>query len=49
MSLSTLDRFAEHLSEHGDVARASDETGIGRLYGRVLLQRIVKRLGTQAR
>lgn len=47
--VSLIDRFAEHLSEHGDVPRAARETGIKTPYGNALLQRIRKRLGPQAR
>lgn len=43
----TLDRFAEALSEHGDVARAAATVGKNAAYGRVLLQRIIKALGTE--
>lgn len=43
--LSRIDAFAEALSHHGEVHRAARETGISPSYGRVLLQRIIKRLG----
>lgn len=47
-NLSTLDEFAERLSQHGDVALAAREIGKTPTYGRTLLQRLVKRLGEQA-
>jgi DNA-binding MarR family transcriptional regulator len=46
--ISTLDRFAEHLSEHGDASRAATQLGFHEAYGRVLLQKLVKGLGWQA-
>lgn len=44
---SPMDRFAENLSHHGDVARAATESGCSVPYGRVLLQRIIARLGKE--
>lgn len=44
----TLDRFADRLAEHGDAAKAARQIGKSDAYGRVLLQRIRKRLGAQA-
>lgn len=43
------DALAEHISQHGDLARASDETGISRSYGRLLFSEIKRGLGWQAR
>jgi hypothetical protein len=45
----TLDRFAEALSEHGDLSRAAAAVGKSAAYGRVLFARIRKQLGEQAR
>jgi hypothetical protein len=46
-SQKLIDQFAERLAEHGEVARASQEVGVRAAYGRVLLQRIIKRLGVE--
>lgn len=43
-----MDAFAEALSLHGDIPRASREVGARPEYGRVLFQRMCKRLGWQA-
>ncbi len=40
-----IDQFAEALSESGDVDTAARQVGIVPAYGRVLLQRIINRLG----
>jgi hypothetical protein len=45
----TLDRFADALAEHGDVSRAAAQAGKSAIYGRILLQKLRKRLGWQAR
>lgn len=42
------DDLAERVSEHGDIARASDEIGVSRSYGRVLWQEIKRGLRWQA-
>jgi hypothetical protein len=47
--MQQIDRFAERLAEHGDVSRAATEINASQAYGRVLLQRVIKRLGKQAR
>ena len=44
----TLNRFAEHLSEHGDTSRAAAQIGKAPAYGRVLLQKLRAELGWQA-
>lgn len=41
--------LAERVSEHGDVARAADEIGVSRSYGRLLWSEVKKGLGWQAR
>lgn len=45
----TLQQFADHLAEHGDVARAAEEIGRHEAYGRNLLARLKRELGWQAR
>lgn len=47
--VTLIDDFAECLSEHGNVSRAADQCGVSASFGRVLLHRIKKRLGPQAR
>lgn len=47
--MTPIDRFAEALSNDGDLGRAADQAGVSRPYGRVLFARIKKRLGEQAR
>lgn len=42
-----IDQFAEALSRSGDVAAASKEVAVKPAYGRVLLQRIIARLGKE--
>jgi hypothetical protein len=42
------DDLADRVSEHGDIARAADEIGVSRSYGRVLWQEIRRGLGWQA-
>jgi hypothetical protein len=44
----TIDRFAERLSEHGDINRAAGEVGISNSYGAMLFRSIVERLGAHA-
>jgi hypothetical protein len=46
-SAKLIDQFAERLAEHGEVARAAKECSVRPAYGRVLLQRIIKRLGVE--
>ena len=46
---NNLDLFAAHLSEHGDTERAARAMGFSASYGRVLLQRLREKLGSQAR
>lgn len=46
-SLSVIDAFAEDLSRHGDVTRAAASVGKSAAYGRVLLARLIKRLGKE--
>lgn len=58
-SAQTLDRFAELLSHHdagadppdhgGNAARCAVMMGFSASYGRVLLQRLVRKMGDQAR
>lgn len=43
-----IDRFAEALSETGDVRAAADRLGINRDYANSLFALIRKQLGTQA-
>lgn len=43
--IPAIDRFAEQLSHHGHVHQAAREIGISPSYGRVLLQRIIGKLG----
>lgn len=45
----TIDRFAEALAVHGDVATAAAAIGIKRNYADALLCTIRKQLGPQAR
>lgn len=45
--IKPIDHFAERLSEHGDANRAAGEIGVTVPYGRVLLQRIIARLGKE--
>ena len=42
------ERLAEAISHHGDVARAADEIGVSRSYGRLLFAEIKRGLGWQA-
>lgn len=44
----TIDRFAEALAEHGDVATAAAAIGIKRNYADALFCTIRKQLGEQA-
>jgi hypothetical protein len=46
---TALDRFAEALSETGEVASAAARIGVSKEYGKAMLQRLRKRLGWQAR
>lgn len=46
--LSTLDRFADRLAEHGVVARPAKEIGKSDSYGHVLFAKLKRRLGSQA-
>lgn len=45
--MTRLDHFAEALSRHGHVHQAAREIGISPSYGRVLLQRIIGKLGRE--
>jgi hypothetical protein len=42
------DNLAKAMSHHGDVARAADEIGVSRSYGRLLFAEIKRGLGWQA-
>lgn len=44
-----LDDFAEALAENGDLRAVAAQLGIGHAYANALLQRIRRRLGSQAR
>jgi hypothetical protein len=45
--LTTLSRFAEPLSETGEVATAAARIGVSKAYGKAMLQRLRKRLGVE--
>lgn len=42
------DAFAEHLSEHGNIARAARECGRSDSWGRAMFRRLCDELGSQA-
>ncbi len=49
MSATLLDRFAERLSQHGDITRAAAQLGQSASWGKRLFRAICDRLGEQAR
>jgi hypothetical protein len=46
--MTLLDHFAEHLSRHGDVARAASACGRTRSWGAAMLRQLRADLGEQA-
>lgn len=46
---SLLDRFAEEIADHGDVARASAAIRVAEGVGQSLFETLCRRMGNQAR
>jgi len=47
--MTMLDAFAQHLSGHGDIARAAASLGQSHSWGKAQFRKITKALGEQAR
>lgn len=48
-TVPTIDRIADRLAEHGDLARAAHECGVSHDYAKTLMGQLRKDLGARAR